>query len=161
MPKPRTTANPPLTGRCIHCGKPARLHHLFCDACETEQVERERQRVMTQNYRAREAGLPADLTIEEWLETIADYNGLCAYCQQRPYEHLEHFIPIDAGGGTTVGNCVPACGKCNYSKGSSDPNSPQVELLVNEVRERVRHYLAVRAESIDDFEMDINFDDEW
>ena len=109
-------------------------------------MERERRRVQTQNYRALQAGLPATLTLEEWLQTLADFNGLCAYCMERHFEHLEHFIPIDAGGGTTVDNCVPACGRCNYSKGSDDPDSPQLTLFVNDPRERIRQYLAERSE---------------
>jgi 5-methylcytosine-specific restriction endonuclease McrA len=90
------------------------------------------------------------LTLAEWLQTLADFRGLCAYCQERPFAHLEHFIPIDAGGGTTLDNCIPACGQCNWSKGADDPDRPQGALLVNDPRERVRNYLAARAQHLQD-----------
>ena len=136
--------------KCIHCGKPIRQPEqvLYCADCKTEQESRERQRVQTQNYRAAQAGLEATLTLEDWLQTIADFNGRCAYCLERRFEHLEHFVPIDAGGGTTLENCVPACGKCNYSKGADDPDSPQLSLFAGDPRERIRQYLAERAEQI-------------
>ena len=133
---------------CLHCGSLFQSDQpvAFCLRCAKEQLPREKARLQTQLARAVEKGLPATITLAQWLQTLADFNGLCAYCQQRPFEHLEHFIPIEAGGGTTVDNCLPSCGKCNYSKGASDPDRPQLELFVNDPRERVRRYLADRAE---------------
>lgn len=134
---------------CLHCGSrfSAQDQAFYCPDCAAEQVKRERARVQAQRIRAENKDLPATLTLEEWLQTLADFNGLCAYCQERPFEHLEHFIPIDAGGGTTIDNCIPACGKCNWSKGADDPDLPQMEFFVNDPRERVRNYLAARAEA--------------
>lgn len=133
---------------CLHCGDTFHADQPapFCPQCAPKQLPREKARLQTQLARAAEKGLPATLTLAQWLQTLTDFNGQCAYCQQRPFEHMEHFIPIDAGGGTTVGNCIPACGKCNFSKGASDPDRPQLELFVNDPRERVRRYLAGRAE---------------
>ena len=130
---------------------------LFCADCRAVELAREKARIHTQNARAAAAGLPADLTLDQWLQTLADFNGLCAYCQQRPFEHLEHFIPIDAGGGTTVGNCVPACGRCNYSKGADDPGLPQGELLDQNPRQRVGQYLAARADAENDPDLDADW----
>ena len=137
---------------CLHCGKTfsAPDHAFYCPECAAEQLKRERARLQNQLSRAENNHLPATLTLDEWLQTLADFNGLCAYCQERPFEHLEHFIPIDAGGGTTVDNCIPACGKCNWSKGADDPDRPQAELFVNDPRERVRNYLAVRASAAEE-----------
>ena len=137
---------------CLHCGKPfsAQDQAFFCPNCAEEQHQRERSRVQNQRLRAENKQLPATLTLEEWLQTLADFNGMCAYCLERPFEHLEHFIPIDAGGGTTVDNCIPACGKCNWSKGADDPDRPQAELFVNDPRERVRNYLATRASAAEE-----------
>lgn len=66
---------------------------------------------------ARRMRLPASLTLEEWTKTIADFAGLCAYCQTVPVAVLEHFVPMRHGGGTTPGNCLPACIGCNLRKG--------------------------------------------
>jgi 5-methylcytosine-specific restriction endonuclease McrA len=138
--------------RCLHCGQPfsASEHQFFCPNCTAEQLNREKARLQTQLARAESKGLAATLSLEEWLQTLADFGGLCAYCQERPFEHLEHFIPIDAGGGTSVDNCIPACGKCNWSKGADDPDRAQMEFFVNDPRERVRNYLAARIEQAED-----------
>ena len=75
----------------------------------------EQRRVSHQCTRARKAGLPATLTMVEWLQTLIDFGGRCAYCSG-PFDDLEHYIPISQGGGTTAQNCVPACRYCNGSK---------------------------------------------
>lgn len=151
----------PAHRRCIRCGNAItdRAHLLFCETCRPGELVRERQRVAVQNARAAQAGLTGDLSLDQWMETVADFNGLCAYCQERPFEHLEHFIPIDAGGGTTVGNVVPACGRCNWSKGSDDPDLPQLTFFSNDPRERVRQYLAARADAVDEGDLDWDYDD--
>jgi putative transcriptional regulator len=56
------------------------------------------------------------LTSDEWKQTIADFNGLCAYCQEREYDLMEHFIAQSKGGIIHVGNCLPACDYCNKRK---------------------------------------------
>src|SRR4051812_26059572 len=45
-------------------------------------------------YVAKRKGLPASLTIDQWLQTLKHFHYLCAYCQQSQYEVLEHHIPI-------------------------------------------------------------------
>jgi 5-methylcytosine-specific restriction endonuclease McrA len=71
--------------------------------------------------RAEKLGLPATLTMEEWEEATEHFEGMCAYCQEKPWQVLEHFIPLGLGGGTTSDNCVPACRSCNNAKGSYHP----------------------------------------
>lgn len=66
--------------------------------------------------RARRILLPATLTLEEWIVTIDHFAGRCAYCRKRPFQVLEHFVSITNGGGTTPGNYLPACLKCNAKK---------------------------------------------
>ncbi len=43
----------------------------------------------------------------------------CAYCRatDRPL-HIEHVVPLSRGGSNELANLVPACGKCNLSKGT-------------------------------------------
>ncbi len=43
------------------------------------------------------------------------YNGKCFYCN-KPSETMDHVIPLKKGGSHGVGNLVPCCGSCNYSK---------------------------------------------
>lgn len=44
----------------------------------------------------------------------------CVYCGL-PSEHMDHVIPLSRGGEHTLDNVVPACAKCNFSKGSKLP----------------------------------------
>ena len=45
------------------------------------------------------------------------FNHQCAYCGSAGDLQVEHVIPISKGGGHHLGNIVPACRRCNYSKG--------------------------------------------
>lgn len=72
--------------------------------------------------RARKKRLPATLTTAEWKAIRRWYKGLCAYCMQRTGVALDHFIPLECGGGTTSDNCVPACMTCNSIKGPLHPD---------------------------------------
>ncbi len=84
----------------------------------SSELTREATRVYEQNLRSRNAGLPATLTIEEWLNILERFDRLCAYCQQKPFELMDHLIPHFEGGGSTAENCVPACRVCNSRKGT-------------------------------------------
>lgn len=81
-------------------------------------VRKERHRIYSHLRRAEEIGAPATLTLDEWINTILLFQGLCAYCRKEPFETLDHLYPICAGGGTTQSNSVPACVSCNAKKGS-------------------------------------------
>lgn len=61
------------------------------------------------------------LTAVEWEECLAFFGHRCAYCGtgNRPLQR-EHFIPAFAGGGYTADNIIPACGRCNDSKGTRE-----------------------------------------
>lgn len=72
------------------------------------------EKLRGQNQRAKQVGARHDLTMEQWLETLAYFNYCCAYCGGN-YEVIEHYLPIDKAG-TTVSNCVPACFHCNVMK---------------------------------------------
>jgi 5-methylcytosine-specific restriction endonuclease McrA len=91
--------------------------------------------------RARQAGTPATLTLREWVTAVEYFGNKCAYCRLRPFEVLEHFLPISLGGGTTAENCVPACQSCNSKKGDAHPNR-FVRLFSAEIIEHIQQYLA-------------------
>lgn len=96
----------------------------------SDRKKPERAKVDYAKFRAKEFGLPATLTVEQWLETLNFFGFSCAYCGG-PYEVLEHFIPLKRGGeGTTVINCFPACVHCNRKKGTIDPYD-YVDLLAH------------------------------
>ena len=100
----------------------------ICRSCQ-KQYMTEAQKVKIHLYRARRVGAPATLTLAEWLTTLKRFEYKCAYCQQNPYEVLEHYIPLprqptkerNAQGGTTTTNCIPSCRSCNTEKGGRQP----------------------------------------
>lgn len=97
------------------------------------QVEGERRRAYARDYlkrnplkskefrmrrRARLAGAPTFLVTErDWRRLVARYRGACAYCGVAGV-HLtrDHVTPLVRGGHQRVGNILPACAPCNFSK---------------------------------------------
>jgi 5-methylcytosine-specific restriction endonuclease McrA len=51
---------------------------------------------------------------------FAEFNHRCAYCGVDGNLHIEHVIPISKGGPHALGNIVPACKDCNFSKRDHD-----------------------------------------
>jgi 5-methylcytosine-specific restriction endonuclease McrA len=46
------------------------------------------------------------------------YSSPCFYCGSNDLIQADHVIPISKGGRHSVGNLVPACARCNKSKGA-------------------------------------------
>lgn len=92
------------------------------------------------NTRAIKLGLPATLTIRQWAKTVWHFNKQCAYCQGK-HEVLEHYIPLELGGGTTIDNCVPACKRCNLKKNRTHPDQLDGMFPVENLA-RICEYLA-------------------
>lgn len=59
--------------------------------------------------------LTPDQLWRKWVE----FGHTCAYCGADGDLHIEHVIPISKGGEHHLGNIVPACQRCNYSKRSA------------------------------------------
>ena len=71
--------------------------------------------------KARERGsttlmLSPDQLWRRWVQ----FDHCCAYCGTNGDLHMEHVIPISKGGEHHLGNIVPACQRCNYSKHTSE-----------------------------------------
>ena len=58
------------------------------------------------------------ITERDWRRLVARYRG-CAYCgaNDKPLQR-DHVTPLARGGHHRIGNILPACGPCNYSKRS-------------------------------------------
>ena len=56
--------------------------------------------------------LSPDQLWRRWVE----FDHCCAYCGIDGDMHIEHVIPISKGGEHHLGNIVPTCQRCNYSK---------------------------------------------
>lgn len=67
-------------------------------------------------------GETVPMGLQEWKKCMIYFVGSCAYCGISSSRTIkltkDHLVPCVAGGGTTVGNVVPACKRCNCSKGS-------------------------------------------
>lgn len=58
-----------------------------------------------------------DLTYEQWLSVLDQFNYCCAYCLRSALElTLDHIEPVSKGGRHTLCNVVPACKSCNSRK---------------------------------------------
>jgi len=62
----------------------------------------------------------------EWLPPSAAPK--CAYCGA-PAEHIDHVIPRSQGGTDDPRNLVPACAKCNLTKGARTPEEAGMEFI--------------------------------
>ncbi len=56
---------------------------------------------------------------ETQIQVLIEFNDMCAYCLQ-PATTFDHLIPISKYGGSDFENIVPACRKCNSSKGNKN-----------------------------------------
>ena len=58
-------------------------------------------------------------------DLLAQWRHKCAYCGTHVVEgknlHIDHVMPLALGGANHVANTVPACAKCNTSKGAKHP----------------------------------------
>jgi len=48
------------------------------------------------------------------------FGNCCAYCGSTENVQIEHLVPIARGGTHVLGNILPACRRCNYSKKARD-----------------------------------------
>jgi 5-methylcytosine-specific restriction endonuclease McrA len=66
--------------------------------------------------RALVAGNGGSYTQAQFDELLKQFNRMCAYCQERPFEELDHDIPVSRGGNSDISNLIPACSPCNKRK---------------------------------------------
>lgn len=145
-------------GTCAICGEERRLvSGEVCNRCwmanwrcrEPERVQAiqrksykkrrqegsvrlaESQRMSTSRYQSRKRGLPSTLTADEWEEIKAQFRYQCAYCGGTSELLVrDHVVPVRLEGGLTKENIVPACARCNKSKGGRTPEMAGLELRV-------------------------------
>jgi 5-methylcytosine-specific restriction endonuclease McrA len=134
------------TASCVLCGGSFFSNQLaqygLCLTCGTPAAKKEYRRLMVQISRAHKYAVEATLTLVEWMKTINDFGGECAYCQSRQFSVMEHYVPIHLGGGTSKYNCVPACQPCNVFKGKLSPIDFNKKM--GSAMERVGKYLVSR-----------------
>jgi 5-methylcytosine-specific restriction endonuclease McrA len=57
-------------------------------------------------------------TAKDWQTLLTRFDNRCAYCGSQEELTKDHIVPISRGGRHSVGNIIPACWKCNMSKGT-------------------------------------------
>lgn len=70
--------------------------------------------------RGRKAAAAGDASPAQIAARVAYYGGKCWMCG-RPYEHIDHVIPLSRDGSNWPANLRPACSTCNSRKGSKLP----------------------------------------
>ncbi len=106
-----------LLDSCSFCRVTLSLQEqkLSYNKCRAKRI------VLLNNRRARQRALPADLTVEQWIEVLGQSHGYCYHCHSFIGEQtlvLDHLVPLALGGGTTLSNVVPSCQRCNADKRS-------------------------------------------
>lgn len=96
-----------------------------------KQRHPEKHRHWEKLRRARRRGAEGSHTLAEWKSKVKAYEGRCHWCR-RPIEGTptrDHLIPLAKGGADDIGNIVPACLRCNTSKGAKWPHEFMGRLL--------------------------------
>lgn len=74
------------------------------------------KRAKEQAYRARRVAAVGSFTGAEWLESLARWEDLCAYCGATGPLEADHRVPLSRGGTNFIDNILPACRRCNGRK---------------------------------------------
>ncbi len=84
-----------------------------------------------------------DLTAGQWLALRSAWGG-CAYCGADGALQRDCVLPISRGGRYTLANVVPACGRCNASKGNLEVTGWLRRLRLDEKGFLVRQFEIVQ-----------------
>ena len=92
-------------------------HHRQWTKTEKGKMVKQRGNIAR---RVRNNNIINNLTLQEWLDILEEYNYRCAYCgcefDEDTLPTKDHVIPISKGGHNTKENVVPACQSCNSRK---------------------------------------------
>src|SRR4029079_13797359 len=89
-------------------------------AAENADHVRRARVVRTHRRRSALLGLrSAGVSVAEWRAILEVFGNRCAYCLRASSSLTrDHVEPISVGGADEPSNVVPACGRCNSSKGA-------------------------------------------
>jgi len=73
-------------------------------------------------YRRRNAKARGVLDEFQWQSILEFYSvsgvPICAHCQAKPAEHMDHIVALSRGGEHAPWNVCPSCASCNLQKGT-------------------------------------------
>ena len=82
-----------------------------------KRLNPDKVQVNTRDYASRRSGATGRFTARDYERLKNRLFGLCGYCFASPANTIDHIIPLSRNGSNFIGNIMPACGNCNYSKG--------------------------------------------
>lgn len=128
--------------RCVFCGRikdleefprngvdkdGAPVYRQDCKTCYNIRRKANRNRKAHSDFigsQKRRGEETPDFTHQDWKNCLIYFGGTCAYCGKTPRKNerltKDHLVPVVKDGLTTPDNIVPACSKCNSSKGAED-----------------------------------------
>lgn len=127
------------------------LSPLLCAKCTANAEKKHRAKLHRRNIRsalarARAAGRQATLTEVQWHRTVEHWSGQCAYCGNSPWFVVSFAVPIELGGDASRGNCVPACFRCDATKGRRNlPELCREEAFSGERLSEIARWLGLGA----------------
>ena len=92
--------------------KKAARKRLYCESGKNA--------VSCQGRRSRQLGLDSSFTLAHWEDVKQFFHNSCAYCGKEGNLQQEHFVAMNRKGEYSHKNIIPACQKCNQSKGRKD-----------------------------------------
>ena len=98
-----------------------RKHHAKM-ATDPDYVLYHRQKSKRRKAQMRES-VAIQITGKQIRGRFAEFGHHCAYCGATGDLHIEHVVPISKGGPHAIGNIIPACKDCNFSKTNHDAES--------------------------------------
>lgn len=81
-----------------------------------------RQKARRRKAQMRES-VAIQITGKQIRQRFAEFDHHCAYCGAAGDLHIEHVVPISKGGPHAIGNIIPACKDCNFSKRDHEAES--------------------------------------
>lgn len=75
----------------------------------------EKIKVNTRNYASRKRAA-GKFSHKDYMKLYNQLLGKCGYCSVNNANTIDHIVPLSRGGSNYIGNIMPSCGSCNYSK---------------------------------------------
>lgn len=103
--------------RCTICAKGYTDNSATCSPECAEALHWKQYSLDRHRKRSKTPGVYR-VTVDDWKKVLNSFNHRCAYCGKRGDMTIDHVLPLSRGGRHCVANLVPACLRCNLSKGS-------------------------------------------
>jgi 5-methylcytosine-specific restriction endonuclease McrA len=102
-----------------------KAEQLFAKEEERRKLKIIYDREKTRRYKAKlKSVLIVQVSKKDLRRQFALFGDCCAYCGKSESDeilHIDHFISVSKGGTHVLGNLVPACKTCNFSKRNHHP----------------------------------------